>query len=142
MRKLPLFVLLTTLLVSCASPPRIAVTTQIRRTSATEGRLTVTIRNTEDRASTPILLEVSLRSRSAAPLRVIHPVAFVLNKREVREIIARFKSDAEDLEAVVELRAAQTGAQVKPISLQALPPTSPPQIPATAVPGTPPPPGK
>ena len=136
MRKL-LLVLLSTLLVSCATPPRIAVTTQVRKTSATEGRLTVNIRNTEDRASTPILLEVSLRSGSAAPLRVIHPVAFVLNKREVREIIARFKSDAADLEAVVELRAAQTGAPVKPISLQALPPTSPTQVPATAAPGIP-----
>ena len=142
MRKLLLFMLLAILLVSCATPPRIAVTTQVRKTSATEGRLTVNIRNMEDRASTPILLEVSLRSGSAPPLRVIHPVAFVLNKREVREIIARFKSDSDNLEAVVELRAAQTGAPVKPISIQALPPTSPTQVPATAAPVTRPPPGK
>ncbi len=118
------------LLTSCATPPRIAVTTQVRKTSPHAGRLIVTIKNVENRPSTPILLEVSLRGGSGAPLRLIHPAPFVLNKQEVREIIAPFVSKAENLEPVVELRIAQTGTLLKPTSLT--------QVPATGAPATPP----
>lgn len=130
-RALLLFAVLFT---SCATPPRIAVTTQVRKTSPSAGRLTVTVKNIDNRASTPILLAVSLRAGSGALLRVVHPAPFVLNKQETREIIASFISDAEQLEPVVELRIAQTAALLQPTSLT--------QVPATAVPGTPPPRGK
>lgn len=116
-------VLLLLALTGCATPPRIAVTTEIRA-----GRLRVTVKNVENRPSTPILLEVSLRRGSGAPLRLIHPAPFVLNKQETREIIAPFSSDAENLEPVVELRIAQTGTLLKPTSLT--------QVPATGAPAT------
>ena len=112
------------LLASCATPPRIAVTTEVRA-----GRLRVTVKNVENRPSTPILLEVSLRGGSGAPLRVIHPAAFVLNRQETREIIAPFVSNAENLEPVVDLRIAQTGARLQPTSLTRLPATAAPAIP-------------
>ncbi len=110
------------------------MTTRVRKTSAEGGLLTLTIKNIENRPSTPILLNVSLRTGSGAPLRVIHPAPFVLNKQEVREIIARFVSTADNLEPVVELRIAQTGALLTPTSLT--------QFPATAAPATPLRPGK
>lgn len=116
-------------LASCATPPRIAVTTEVR-----PGRLRVTVKNIENRPSTPILLEVSLRGGSGAPLRLIHPAPFVLNRQETREIIAPFSSNAENLEPVVELRIAQTGALLQPTSLT--------RVPATGVPATPQPRGK
>ena len=117
-------VLLLLALTGCATPPRIAVTTEVRA-----GRLRVTVKNVENRPSTPILLEVSLRGGSSAPLRVIHPAPFVLNRQETREIIAPFSSDAEHLEPIVELRIAQTGALLQPTSLTRLPATAAPAIP-------------
>ncbi len=117
-------VLLMLALTGCATPPRIAVTTQIGA-----GRLTVTVKNVENRPSTPILLEVSLRGGGGAPLRLIHPAPFVLNRQETREIIAPFSSNVENLEPVVELRIAQTGALLQPTSLTRLPATAAPAIP-------------
>ena len=130
----PVPLMFALLLTSCATPPRIAVTTQVRKTSPGAGRLTVTIKNVENRPSTPILLEVSLRGGSGAPLRVIHPAPFVLNRQETREIIAPFVSDAENLEPVVVLRIAQTGALLQPTSLT--------RVPATGAPATPQPRGR
>jgi hypothetical protein len=130
----PVPLVFTLLLASCATPPRIAVTTQVRKTSASAGRLTVTIKNVENRPTTPVLLEVSLRAGNGAPLRLIHPAAFVLNRQETREIIAPFVSEADNLEPVVELRIAQTGALLQPTALT--------RVPATAVPATPQPRGK
>lgn len=134
MKKLLVFVLL---LAGCAKPPRIAVTVQVSKTSQTAGRMKLTVQNQEDRATTPLLLEASVQPPNETPIRVARPAAFVLNRKEAREIIAPFQSDAAALDPVVVLREAETGKILQPVSINVLPPTSRPSIPSTAAPATP-----
>jgi len=129
--------LLAVLLAACAKPPQIAVTAQVRKISATAGNLKLAIRNVENRATTPIWLDASVQPAHGAPIRVIHPAPFVLNRHETREIVAPFVSDDVSFEPVLVIREGETGKDLQPVSLQVLPATSPPQVPATSAPATP-----
>lgn len=131
-------ILMIVLLTGCAKPPRIAVTVQVSKTSSTAGKMTLTVKNEEDRPTTPISLEASVQPPHGAPIRVAHPAPFVLNRRETREIVAPFQSEAPALDAVIVLREGETGKLLPPASVKVLPPTSTPANPATAVPVTPP----
>jgi hypothetical protein len=108
-------VVLVLLLAGCAKPPRIGVNLQVRKTQPTGGAVTLRVKNQENSPTTPILLEVSLKpSDGSAPLRVIHPAAFVLNRQEEREIVAPFKSNAPSFEPVLTMREAETGKVLQP----------------------------
>lgn len=133
---------LTVLLAACAKPPRIAVTVQVSKTSPVAGKLTLTVQNQEDRPTTPILLEASVQPPNGPPIRVAHPAPFVLNRKEAREIVAPFQSEAAALQPIVTLRESETGKPLAPASITVLPATSAPAVPSTAAPATPPPPRK
>ena len=116
MKKLPLVLLL---LSACAKPPRIGASLQIRKNSPDSGVLTLKVKNEENRPTTPILVEVNLKpSDGSTPLRVIHPAAFVLNRREEREIVALFRSPASRFEPVLTIREAETGKALQPEPLR------------------------
>lgn len=114
------------LLAGCAKPPRIGVNLQVRKTSPAGGVATLRVRNQESRPTTPILVEVTLKSSDGSvPLRVIHPAAFVLNRQEEREIVAPFMSNAASFEPVLAMREAETGKLLSPEPLsRAYPPRS------------------
>lgn len=106
---------ITLLLAGCAKPPRIGVNLQVRKTSPAGGLATLKVKNQERRPTTPIVVEVTLNpSDGSAPLRVIHPAAFVLNRQEEREIVAPFRSNAASFEPVLALREAETGKVLTP----------------------------
>lgn len=128
------WLVLTLLLAGCAKPPRIAVSLQVRKTSDAAGVVSLRVKNQENRPTTPILVDVSLKpADGSAPVRLIHPAAFVLNRQEEREIVARFNSTAASFEPVLTMREAETGKVLQPEPL-------PRRVPATKVPGTPAPP--
>jgi hypothetical protein len=112
MKKLLIVILV---MAGCATPPRIGVNLQLRKTPPKGGIVTLRVKNQENRPTTPILVEVSLRpSDGSAPLLVIHPAAFVLNRQEEREIIAPFTSTAPSFEPVLAMREAETGKVLQP----------------------------
>jgi hypothetical protein len=119
MKKLVVLMLLLLLLAGCATPPRIGVSLQVRKTSPAAGFVTLRVKNQEERPTTPILVEVSLKpSDGSAPLRPIHPAAFVLNRQEEREIVAPFRSNAASFEPVLVMREAETGRLLAPEPLR------------------------
>lgn len=124
--------ILVLILAGCAKPPRIGVNLQVRKTSPSAGSVILRLKNQENRPTTPILVEVSLKSSDgSAPLRPIHPAAFVLNRQEEREIVAPFTSQAASFEPVLIMREAETGKVLTPEPLAArIPTTRPPTPPA------------
>lgn len=103
------------LLAACATPPRIAANLQVRKTSATAGTVILKVKNQENRPTTPIVIDVTLKpSDGSTPLHPIHPAAFVLNRHEEREIVAPFTSNAARFEPVLTMREAETGKTLTP----------------------------
>ena len=114
--------LLTLLLAGCAKAPRIGVSLQVRKTSPAGGVATLKVKNQENRPTTPIVVEVTLKpSDGSPPLRVIHPSAFVLNREEERDIVAPFTSNAASFEPVLAMREAETGKVLIPEPLSRAP---------------------
>lgn len=111
-----LFVLLLAIpLVSlgCARPPRISTTLEITRKSNDVVLVMLRIKNLEDRATTPLAPEVVVQTRTGAtwdkPVSQIHPAAFVLNRREQRDIFKVLHTGADFLRATLVVKEQQTG---------------------------------
>jgi len=70
--------------------PELTTSLAATRTSATSVLIKVHVRNDRDTASVPLDVEVTAEPRTPAawgqPVRVIHPVPFVLNKHESRDL--------------------------------------------------------
>jgi len=101
MKKLSLLLVLV-VLTGCATAPKLDVTLSIDKQSSDLIFVKVKVVNTEDRATVPIAIEVTGQSETNGhwdkASTLLHPAAFVLNRKEQREI-------TNEDELKIELRA-------------------------------------
>lgn len=115
MRKLPLLLLLG--LAGCAHPPQLSTTLNIQKKS--DGLIFVTLRvvNLEDRVTTPIAIEVTGQARTGShwdkPATLLHPAAFVLNRKEQREITKLWRIQADGVRTTVVVKEQENGHLLK-----------------------------
>lgn len=100
-------------LTGCAKPPKISAALDITRKSNDVVLVMLRIKNLEDRATTPLAPEVVVQTRSGTtwdkPVSQIHPAAFVLNKKEQRDIFKVLHTNADLVRATVTIKEQENG---------------------------------
>ena len=110
-------IILLVALYGCAHPPQISTSLQFQKSSdgLVIARLKVT--NLEDRVTVPIALELTGESRSdgqwSKPESLLHPAAFVLNRKEQREITKLWRVPADAVRTTLVLKEQETGHLLK-----------------------------
>ena len=100
-------------IAGCAKPPKISATLDITRRAPDTVLVMLLIKNLENRATTPLAPEVVIQTRSAGawdkPVSQIHPVAFVLNRQEQRDIFKVLHTSADLVRASVTIKEQENG---------------------------------
>lgn len=100
-------------IAGCARPSRISAALDITRKSPDIVLVMLRIKNLEDRATTPLAPEVTVQTRTGAawdkPASAIHPAAFVLNKREQRDIFKVLHTKADLVRATLVIKEQENG---------------------------------
>ncbi len=101
----------------CATPPRLDVTLSLDKPSADVIFVKVKVVNTEDRATVPIAVEVTGQSQANGhwdkASTLLHPAAFVLNKKEQREITKLWRVPADAARTTLTVKEQETGRLLK-----------------------------
>ena len=115
MRYLPLILLLA--LAGCARPPQLSTALSVQKKS--DGLIFVTLKvvNLEDRVTTPIAIEVTGQARSGGNWgkseTLLHPAAFVLNRKEQREITKLWRIQADGVRTKLVMKEQENGHLIK-----------------------------
>jgi hypothetical protein len=111
-------ILLVFVLAACDKEkiaPRLSTGITAERTSPTSVLIKVRVQNERDTATVPLDVEVTaeprLQSGWGEPVRVIHPVPFVLNKHESRDLQTTLVTSA-GARATLTVREAERGLTV------------------------------
>ena len=95
--------------------PQLSATLTAQRSSPTSVLIKVHVRNERDTASVPLDVEVTAAPRRpsgwGAPIRVIHPAPFVLNKHESRDLETTLITSS-GARAMLTVREAERGVTV------------------------------
>lgn len=114
MRILPFVLFLV--LAGCARPPQISTALDIEK-KADVILVKVKVANLENRATTPIAIQVIAQARTGGhwekPTTVLSPAAFVLNRKEQREITKFWRIQADAVRTTLVLREQETGHVLK-----------------------------
>jgi hypothetical protein len=101
----------------CAHPPQLTTTVEIQKKSDDLILVILKVTNTEDRATTPIALELTGQARSSGrwdrPASLLHPAAFVLNRKEQREITKLWRIQAEAVRTTLVMKEQENGHLLK-----------------------------
>ena len=101
----------------CAQPPQLATSLDIQKSS--DGLILVKLKvtNLEDRVTVPIALELTGQARTndqwSKPEVLLHPAAFVLNRKEQREITKLWRVQADAVRTTLVLKEQETGHILK-----------------------------
>jgi hypothetical protein len=104
-------------LLGCAHPPQITTTLDFQKSS--DGLVLVKLRvtNLEDSATVPIALELTGEARSSGqwskPETLLHPAAFVLNRKEQRDITKLWRVQADAVRTTLALKEQESGHVLK-----------------------------
>ena len=115
--KVLLTMVLLLTLVGCAHPPQLAVSLNVQQKSEDTILVILKVTNTEDRVTVPVNIEVTGQARSgghwnqSAP--VLHPAAFVLNRKEQREITKIWRIQADAVRTTLVLKEQENGHLLK-----------------------------
>ena len=105
------------LLNGCAHPPQLATTIDVSKKSEDVVLVKLKVVNTEDRATVPIALEVTGQARSGdhwdKPTSLLHPTAFVLNRKEQREITKIWRVQADAVRMTLVIKEQENGHILK-----------------------------
>jgi hypothetical protein len=96
-------------LSGCAKPPKISATLDITRRSNDIVLVMLRIKNLDDHATTPLAPEVMVQTRSGGSC---HPVAFVLNRQEQRDIFKVLHTGADLVRATLTIKEQENGRVV------------------------------
>lgn len=100
-------------IAGCASPPKISATMDISRRDPDTVLISLRVTNLEDHATTPIAPEVMVQTHSGGAwekaVSQIHPVAFVLNKHELRNIVKVVHTNADVVRAMLTIKEQENG---------------------------------
>jgi hypothetical protein len=116
---LKLFALLIVLLAlwGCASPPQLATSLDIQKSSDGLVLVKLKVTNLEDRVTVPIALELTGQARTgdqwSKPETLLHPAAFVLNRKEQREITKLWRVQTDAVRTTLALKEQETGHVLK-----------------------------
>jgi len=104
-------------LAACAHPPQLTTTVEIQKKSDDLILVILKVTNTEDRATTPIALELTGQARSSGrwdrPASLLHPAAFVLNRKEQREITKLWRIQADAVRTTLVMKEQENGHLLK-----------------------------
>jgi len=109
--------ILLLVLAGCAHPPQLTTTVEIQKKSDDLILVILKVTNTEDRATTPIALELTGQARSSGrwdrPTSLLHPAAFVLNRKEQREITKLWRIQADAVRTTLVMKEQENGHLLK-----------------------------
>jgi hypothetical protein len=112
---LPLLVVLS--LTSCAKAPKLDVTLSLDKQNADLIFVKVRVVNTEDRATVPIAIEVTGQAQTNGHWEkastLLHPAAFVLNRKEQREITKLWRVPAQAARTTLTVKEQERGFLLK-----------------------------
>jgi hypothetical protein len=115
--KVALISVLLLLLAGCAHPPQLSTTVEIQRKSDELILVILKVTNTEDRATTPIAIEITGQARTNGhwdrPSTLLHPAAFVLNRKEQREITKIWRIQADAVRTTLVIKEQENGHLLK-----------------------------
>ncbi len=116
MKTFPLL-LVVLFLTGCAKAPKLDVSLSLDKPNAGVIFLKVKVVNTEDRATVPIALEVTGQAETNGHWdkvsTLLHPAAFVLNKKEQREITKFWRVPADAARATLTVKEQERGFLLK-----------------------------
>ena len=105
------------ILVGCATPSKVATSMDIGSVGPNLTTVTIRIKNTDVRASTPLLVELTIQTKNgrswSKPELVLHPAAFVLKKQEEQILRATTKVEGQAVRATLTVREQETGRQIQ-----------------------------
>jgi hypothetical protein len=116
---LKLLALMTVLLAleGCAHPPQLATSLDIQRSSEALVLVRLKAANLENRVTVPIAVELTGQARWngqwSKPETLLHPAAFVLNRREQREITKLWRVRADAVRTTLIVKEQETGNLLK-----------------------------
>ncbi|MGA2877717.1 MAG: hypothetical protein ABSG13_02075 [Bryobacteraceae bacterium] len=112
---LPLLVVLG--LTSCAKAPKLEVSLSLDKQNTDLIFVKVKVVNTEDRATVPIALEVTGQTENNGhwdkASTILHPAAFVLNRKEQREITKLWRVPADAARTTLTVKEQERGLLLK-----------------------------
>ena len=112
---LPLLVVLS--LTGCAKAPKLDVSLTLDKQNANLIFVKVKVVNTEDRATVPIALEVTGQTETSGhwdkASTILHPAAFVLNRKEQREITKLWRVPADAARTTLTVKEQERGFLLK-----------------------------
>jgi hypothetical protein len=104
-------------LTGCSKPPKLDVTLTLDKQNANLIFVKVKVVNTEDRATVPIAIEITGQAQSNGHWdkvsSLMHPAAFVLNKREQREITKLWRVPADAARTTLTVKEQENGNLLK-----------------------------
>jgi hypothetical protein len=108
---------LLALLSGCAKPPKLDISLSLDKQSADIIFVKVKVVNIEDRATVPIAIEVTGQSETNGhwekSTSLVHPAAFVLNKKEQREITKLWRVSADAARTTLTVKEQESGNLLK-----------------------------
>jgi hypothetical protein len=116
---LKLFALMIVLVAlwGCAQPPQLATSLDIQKSSDGLVLVKLKVTNLEDRVTVPIALELTGQARTSGqwskPDMLLHPAAFVLNRKEQREITKLWRVQTDAVRTTLVLKEQETGHILK-----------------------------
>jgi hypothetical protein len=117
MKKMFLLLLVAIGLTGCAKPPKLDITLKMEKQSADVIFVKVRVANTEDHATVPIAIEVTGQAQTNGQWdkssSLLHPAAFVLNKKELREITKVWRVPADAARATLTVKEQESGHLLK-----------------------------
>ena len=116
MKVLPILAL-TIAFTSCAHPPRLATTLDVQKKSEGVVLVKLKIVNVEDRVTIPVAVLVTAQARTNGrwdkAATVLNPAAFVLNRKEQREITKVWRTEADAVRTTLVIKEQETGNLLK-----------------------------
>jgi hypothetical protein len=122
MNKTVLLLLVALIFTGCSRSPLLDVSLSVDKQNAGLIFVKVKVVNTEDRATVPIAIEVTGQTQSAGHWdkanTLLHPAAFVLNKKEQREITKLWRITADAARTTLTVKEQESGKLLKTLRAQ------------------------
>lgn len=116
MKKLTL-ALAVLLMAGCAHPPSLATSIDIRKGADDLILVKLKVSNPEDVVTVPIAIELTGQARANGQWSkgetLLHPAAFVLNRKEQREITKLWRVNADAVRTTLVVKEQESGSVLK-----------------------------
>jgi hypothetical protein len=117
MMKTFLLLLVVLSFTSCSKPPKLEVSLNLDKQNAGLIFVKVKVVNTEDSATVPISIELTGQAQTNGhwdkSSTLLHPAAFVLNKKEQREITKLWRVSADAARTTLTVKEQENGNLLK-----------------------------